>query len=65
VSAAVLSGRANGTPKDREGTVEAIRALCVVRASAVKARTQSTNQIKSPHHLTSAFRSKPSASLAT
>jgi transposase len=44
---AVLSGRASGTPKDRDGAVEAIRALRVVRASAVKARTQSINQIKS------------------
>lgn len=44
---AVLSGRANGTPKDRDGTVEAIRALRVVRASAIKARTQTINQLKS------------------
>ncbi|MBL1118419.1 IS110 family transposase [Streptomyces sp. 110] len=44
---AVLSGRAKGIPKGRDGTVEAIRALRVVRASAVKARTQTTNQIKS------------------
>ena len=33
---AVLSGRANGTPKDRDGTVEAIRTLRVARASAIK-----------------------------
>ncbi|WP_369228603.1 transposase (plasmid) [Streptomyces sp. R39] len=46
-AAAVLSGRANGTPKDRDGTVEAIRALRVVRASAIKARTQTINQLKS------------------
>ncbi|MFF0036564.1 transposase [Streptomyces mirabilis] len=44
---AVLSGRANGTPKDRDGTVEAIHALRAVRASAVRARTQTTNRIKS------------------
>jgi len=44
---AVLAGRATGTPKDRDGTVEAIRALRVVRASAVKARTQTINQIRS------------------
>lgn len=44
---AVLSGRANGTPKDRDGTVEAIRALRVVRCSAIKARTQTINQLKS------------------
>ncbi|MCX5191286.1 transposase [Streptomyces sp. NPDC059837] len=46
-AAAVLSGRANGTPKDRDGTVEAIRALRVVRGSAIKARTQTINQLKS------------------
>ncbi|MGW7614048.1 IS110 family transposase [Streptomyces sp. NPDC054766] len=44
---AVLSGRASGTPKDRDGTVEAIRTLRVVRASAIKARTQTVNQLKS------------------
>lgn len=46
-AAAVLSGRANGTPKDRDGTVEAIRTLRVVRASAIKARTQTINQLTS------------------
>ncbi|WP_250853594.1 MULTISPECIES: IS110 family transposase [Streptomyces] len=44
---AVLSGGAKGIPKGRDGTVEAIRARRVVRASTVKARTQTTNQIKS------------------
>lgn len=43
---AVLSGRAGGTPKSRNGIVEAIRALRVVRKSAVKARTQTVNQIR-------------------
>ncbi|HJD84162.1 MULTISPECIES: IS110 family transposase [Kitasatospora] len=43
---AVLSGRACGTPKARNGIVEAIRALRVVRKSAVKARTQTINQIR-------------------
>jgi transposase len=43
---AVLSGRASGTPKSRDGIVEAIRALRVVRKSAVKARTQTINQIR-------------------
>ncbi|MEU9279214.1 IS110 family transposase [Streptomyces sp. NPDC048342] len=43
---AVLSGRAGGTPKSRDGAVEAIRALRVVRKSAVKARTQTINQIR-------------------
>jgi transposase len=42
---AVLAHRAQGTPKTRDGIVEAIRALRLVRASAVKARTQTTNQI--------------------
>ncbi|WOI58801.1 IS110 family RNA-guided transposase [Streptomyces fradiae] len=43
---AVLSGRAGGTPKTRNGIVEAIRALRIVRKSAVKARTQTINQIR-------------------
>ncbi|WP_371863018.1 IS110 family transposase [Embleya hyalina] len=42
---AVLSGRAAGVPKTRNGIVEAIRSLRVVRRSAVKSRTQTTNQI--------------------
>ncbi|WP_405648035.1 IS110 family transposase [Streptomyces uncialis] len=45
-ASAVLSGRAGGTPKARNGIVEAIRALRVVRRSAVKARTQKVNQIR-------------------
>ncbi|MFG2825859.1 IS110 family transposase [Kitasatospora sp. NPDC048365] len=43
---AVLSGRAGGTPKTRDGVVEAIRSLRVVRSSAVKSRTQTINQIR-------------------
>ncbi|MFJ5535400.1 IS110 family transposase [Streptomyces sp. NPDC093261] len=43
---AVLSGRANGRPKTRDGVVEAIRSLRVVRRSAIKARTQTINQIR-------------------
>lgn len=43
---AALSGIATGTPKTRNGPVESVRALRVVRSSAVKARTQSTNQLK-------------------
>ncbi|MFJ9683651.1 IS110 family transposase [Streptomyces sp. NPDC101194] len=43
---AVLSGRATGTPKSRDGIVEAIRVLRVTRKSAVKARTQTINQIR-------------------
>ncbi|CCK26816.1 IS110 family transposase [Streptomyces davaonensis JCM 4913] len=43
---AVLSGRASGIPKTRDGIVEAIRTLRVARSSAVKARTQAINQIR-------------------
>ncbi|MFE2131608.1 IS110 family RNA-guided transposase [Streptomyces amritsarensis] len=43
---AVLSGRASGTLKTRNGIVEAIRTLRVARSSAVKARTQTINQIR-------------------
>ncbi len=41
---AVLSGRATGTPKSREGIIEAIRVLQVVYRSAVKDRTAANNQ---------------------
>jgi transposase len=44
---AALSGAATGTPKTRDGRVEAIRALRLARGSAVKARTQAINQVKS------------------
>jgi transposase len=44
---AVASGRASGTPKTRDGLVEAIRALHVARRGAVKARTAAINQLKS------------------
>ena len=43
---AVLSGRASGTPKSRDGLVEAIRALEVVHHGAVKDRTRAINQFK-------------------
>jgi len=43
---AALSGMASGTPKLRDGQVEAIRALRVVRRGAVKARTQAMNQLR-------------------
>lgn len=46
-AAAVASGRATGSPKTRTGTVEAIRMLRIARRSAVKARTQAMNQIRS------------------
>lgn len=43
---AALAGRAAGSPKTRNGQVEAIRALRVARSSAIKARSQTTNQLK-------------------
>ena len=43
---AVLSGTASGTPKTRDGRVEAIRTLRIARRSAVKGRTQAINQLK-------------------
>ncbi|MFF1462946.1 transposase [Streptomyces sp. NPDC058330] len=43
---AVASGRASGTPKTRNGAVEAVRALRVPRRSAVKSRTQAVNQAR-------------------
>ena len=41
---AVLSGRASGTPKSRDGIIEAIRVHQVVYRSAVRARTAAINQ---------------------
>jgi transposase len=43
---AVLSGRARGAPKGRDGTVEAIRALMVAKRSARGERTRSINQAR-------------------
>ncbi|MEU9182770.1 IS110 family transposase [Streptomyces sp. NPDC048550] len=43
---AVLSGRATGIPKSRDGVVEAVRVLRIARRSAAKARTQTMNQIR-------------------
>ena len=43
---AALAGKATGVPKTQSGRVEAIRMLRVARSSAVKARSQSTNQLK-------------------
>jgi len=42
---AVLSGQSTGTPKTRDGIVESIRTLHVVKRSAIKARTQAANQM--------------------
>jgi transposase len=41
-----LTRTRGGTPKTRDGIVEAIRALRITRRSAVKARTQTINQLK-------------------
>ncbi len=43
---AVLAGEALSTPQHRDGIVEAIRLLRVARRSALKARTQTTNQLR-------------------
>ncbi|MFF5011536.1 IS110 family transposase [Streptomyces phaeochromogenes] len=45
-AAAVLSGRAKGTPMSHNGIVESIRVLRTARISAIKARTQAINQIR-------------------
>ncbi len=42
---AVLSGQQAGVPKSRDGIVESIRTLHVVKRSALKARTQAANQM--------------------
>ena len=43
---AALNGEASGIPKAADGPVEALRALRVARRSALKARTQASNQIR-------------------
>jgi transposase len=43
---AVLAGDALAVPKDRNGAVGELRALVVARRSAIKARTQATNQLR-------------------
>ena len=42
---AVLNGQATGAPKSGDGPVEAIRMLQIARRSAIKARTQTINQL--------------------
>lgn len=44
---AVLSGRATGVPKDRDGQVEALRVLRIARTSAVGDRARTQTRIKS------------------
>jgi transposase len=43
---AALNGEASGQPKSQDGAAESIRMLRVVRAAAVKARTQAGNQLR-------------------
>ena len=43
---AVISGEADAVPKSGEGPVEAIRVLQIARSSAIKARTQASNQLR-------------------
>jgi transposase len=59
---ATLSGQASGVPKTRTGPVEAIRALRVARAGAIKARTAALNQL---HGLITAAPEGVRAELAT
>lgn len=42
----MLAGDARAVPKDRNGAVGELRALIVARRSAIKARTQATNQTR-------------------
>lgn len=44
---AVLAGEALGTPKCQDGPVEAVRVLRVARQTALKARTQAANALRS------------------
>ncbi|MGH2659174.1 MAG: IS110 family transposase [Actinomycetota bacterium] len=58
---AVLAGTASGCPKAGDSRVEMIRSLRVVRRSAMKARTQATNQLQalvltSPQELRASLR---------
>jgi transposase len=43
---AMLAGEALGIPQQRDGVVEAIRMLRIARRSAIKARTQTANQLR-------------------
>ncbi|MGI5285817.1 IS110 family transposase [Nonomuraea polychroma] len=47
---AVLSGDATAIPTDRSGPVGQLRALLLARRSAIKARTQSANQLRALIH---------------
>jgi transposase len=65
---AVLAGEAVGEPKSADGKVEMIRVLRSARQSAVKARSQATNQLKAllvtaPEDLRHRLRSIPTKEL--
>ena len=66
---AAQSGRAAGTPKGRDGAVEAIRALMVAKRSARAERTQAINQARAllvtgPDDLRARFAGLTAAALA-
>ncbi len=65
---AALSGDATAQPKAGDGPVEAIRLLHATRRSAVKARTQATNQLKGhlvtiPEQIAGPLRGLPTSAL--
>ncbi|MGI5158569.1 IS110 family transposase [Microbispora sp. CA-102843] len=65
---ATLAGRASTVPKTRDGLVEVIRVLHVTRASAIKARAATINQLKTllvtaPADLREQLRGRPSRAL--
>ncbi|MEO3853089.1 transposase [Streptomyces sp. B8F3] len=65
---AILSGRASTSPKSKDGPVEDLRVLKVVKDSAVHNRTQAINQLKaivvsSPAHLRESLTGLANASL--
>lgn len=67
---AALAGRATGTPKTRDGQVEALRALHVARRSAVKQRAATQTQMRAlivtaPDILRQQLRRLPAAELVT
>jgi len=67
---AAQSGRAAGTPKGRDGAVEAIRALMVAKRSAMGERTQTINQARAliltgPDDLRARFAKHTAAALVT
>jgi transposase len=66
---AAQSGRASGTPRGRDGAVEAIRALMVAKRSARQERTQAVNQARAlivtgPEELRARFAGHSTAALA-